>query len=68
MSGLEAIREIKKIKKMFCVVTSAFDHGIRITDTRNNIIPWTVCDFYLRKPLNSQVFNSIIQEVSKKST
>lgn len=62
LNGLEAAREIKKINKyVYIIALTALDTDIRITSNAGEYIPWSTCDYYIRKPFNEADFTSAIQ-------
>jgi CheY-like chemotaxis protein len=65
-NGLEAAREIKKIKKDIVIVAvTCVEHGTYLTDKNGKYIPWTSCDLFLRKPIDTQSIRNIIQVVKE---
>ena len=63
MNGLEAIREIKKINNIVSVATTACDQETKVIDNKGVYIPWSICDFFLRKPFKKDNIKSILQEI-----
>jgi CheY-like chemotaxis protein len=64
MNGLEAAREIKKINKnVIIVAVTALDGCTHITDSKNNYVSWTHCDFFIRKPITPSSIKLILDAV-----
>jgi len=63
MNGLEAIREIKKISKIPCVILTALDHGTTIFDSNGKYVAWTNADFYLGKPLTICALKETVRNI-----
>lgn len=63
MTGLEACREIKKIKNIDVVLLTAYDQDHIIKSNDGIIIPWTVCDYFLRKPTRKECIIEVLCNV-----
>lgn len=63
MNGLQAVRELKKIKMVTCIALTAFDHDTQIFDCHGKYIPWTVCDFFMKKPLSRIELIHILEKI-----
>jgi CheY-like chemotaxis protein len=66
MNGLEAAREIKRIKKVPIVAVTAMENGTAVFDREKKYIPWGTCDFFVRKPIEPINIVSIIDLITNK--
>lgn len=63
MNGLEATREIKKLKNISVVALTAVDQDTKILDNNGNYIPWSTCDYFLRKPTKAECIMDVLSNV-----
>jgi len=64
MCGLEAAREIKKIRDISVVALTAYGQETKILDNNGVYIPWTTCDYYLRKPTTTESIREVLSAVA----
>lgn len=65
MNGLAAIREIKKIRQLPCVAVTAFDNQTQLLDGDGKYVPWSICNFYMQKPISKVDLRTILEKISE---
>jgi CheY-like chemotaxis protein len=64
-SGIEALRDINKIKKIPSIIVTAVENNTNVTDSNGKRLSWTVCDFYLSKPILMKNLENILNTLKK---
>jgi CheY-like chemotaxis protein len=62
-SGLEAIRNINKIKKVPSIIVTAVENNTILMDSMGNRLSWTVCELYLSKPINKESLKTVLTNI-----
>jgi len=68
MNGLEAAREIKKIRKIDVVAVTACDDQTRVCDVNGTYVPWSVCNYFLKKPISIDSIRIIVDDSEYNNT
>jgi CheY-like chemotaxis protein len=64
-SGIEAIRDINKIKKIPSIIVTAVEQNAVMADKNGVRLSWTVCDLYLAKPITLKNLENVLHNIQK---